>query len=187
MTEEEITHCEFWVTANRKVRESGVPNCKGERIQVNFDWDLDLMSKWLKDYEDRDLIDYLKFGWPLNAKNTSENQEIPRNQKGAVEHGEQVREYLKKERESGTLIGPFLKNPFGKAARFSPIDAINKKDSEEKRIILNLSHPFEGNSVNASIDTEAYANEENMKTRFPSIDDLVKIIRKKGKRGAHFH
>ena len=47
MSEEEISHCEFWVTANRRVRESGKLNHEQERIQVNQQWNLDIMDERL--------------------------------------------------------------------------------------------------------------------------------------------
>ena len=78
------------------------------------------------------------------------------------------------------IIGPFNFNPFGKFARFSPLDAIPKRDSEEKRVILNLSHPFKGDLVNSSITNELYAGADEMKLTYPSVEDLAKIVRKKG-------
>ena len=142
MTEQEVDRCEFWVSANRRVRESKEPNFSGEKIQVNFEWNLQQLETWLEDYHDKQVVEFLKYGWPLNAKNTEINTEIPRNQKGVEESPNAVRKYIQQELQRGTIIGPFLCNPFGKLARFSPLDAIPKKDSEEKRVILNLSHLF---------------------------------------------
>ena len=186
MTEQEISRCEFWTTANRIVRESGKFNFEESKIPVNFDWDLNLMENWLEGYKDKEVIKYLRFGWPLNAYNTSVNTEIPENQLGTRSHPNEVREYLKKKRQTGSLIGPFKKKPFGKFARFSHLDTVPKKESKEMRIILNLSHPFEGDSGNASIDKTVFANSEDMSMRYPSVDDLAKIIRKKGRKAHIF-
>ena len=87
-----------------------------------------------------------------------------------------------KEGQRGTIIGPFKESPFGKDARYSPLDAIPKKDSAEFRIILNLSYPFEGDSVNDAIAKDSYMGED-VNLTYPGVDDLVKLIRKKG-RGA---
>ena len=186
MSESEIDRCEFWVSANRIVRESGKFNFQGERIPVNSEWNLDLMETWLQNYEDKNLIDYLRFGWPLNVVNTEIDEEIPRNQKGARSNPEQVREYLRKELAAGSIIRPFNRNPFGKKARFSPLDTRPKKGTEELRIILNLSHPYEGHSVNNSIWTDWYAETDDMVLRYPSVDDLAKIIRRKGRKARIF-
>ena len=92
----------------------------------------------------------------------------------------EVRDYLNREQEARTVIGPFKHNPFGTAARFSPLDTHPKKDSEELRVILNLSYPFESGSVNSSISKERYADNEDMTLKYPSVDDLTKLVRKKG-------
>ena len=186
MTNSEIDKCEFWVNANRIVRESGVPNCEGARIQVNDKWDLETFKKWLIDYHDKNVVRFLRYGWPLNAYNTKEDCTVPPNQAGARAHPEELKQYIKKEREMGSVIGPFKNNPFGKVARFSPLDTRPKRDSDELRVILNLSYPFGGESVNSSINSEVFAGEDNMELRYASVDDLCKIIRKKGPKAKIF-
>ena len=68
----------------------------------------------MKDYDDRKVLEYLRFGWPLNAYDTQENSKIPPNQKGAREHPDEIRSYLKKELKAGSIIGPFIKNPLAR-------------------------------------------------------------------------
>ena len=77
MSEAEIDRCEFWLTANRLVRESRKENYAGCKIPVNSDWDLDLLQDWLQGYHDQKVIDYLRFGWPLNNAETAINDSIP--------------------------------------------------------------------------------------------------------------
>ena len=79
------------------------------------------------------------------------------------------------------MIRPFKKNPFGKVTRFSPLDTRPKKDSTDKRVTLNLSYPFEGNSINSSINMTEYSKKEDMKVKYPSVDNLANIIRCKSK------
>ena len=121
MTESEIDRCEFWVTANRIVRESGQHNFQHEKIEVNTNWDLGKLEEWLTDYHDNKVVSFLKYGWPLNTVDTEIDEQIPNNQKGAQQNAEQVQEYLDSELKNGSIIGPFVKNPFGKFARFSPL------------------------------------------------------------------
>ena len=160
MSESEVDRCEFWITANRVVRITNKANHEEARIEVNSNWNLDLMNNMLDGYHDKKVIDYLKFGWPLNAKDTVHNASTPKNQKGAQQNTEEIRRYLQAEIENGSIIGPFKHNPFGKKARFSPLDTRPKKDSTDLRVILNLSYPFEGGSVNSSIDTDNYFGED---------------------------
>ena len=118
MTDEQINRCEFWTTANRLVRNSQKHNFQGERIQVNHEWDLDKMKDWLQGYEDKQVIDYLRYGWPLNNKDTYKDTEVPVNQSGARENPEEVRAYLNKEIEAGSVIGPFSHKPVWKCSSF---------------------------------------------------------------------
>ena len=134
----------------------------------------------MKSYKDRKVIKFMKFGWPLNETDPEAQSSVPPNQKGAQINVKEVQKYLRKEREAGSIIGPFTKNPFGGDARFSPLDTREKKDSTDLRVILNLSHPFESGSVNHSINKEEFEG-SSMKLVYPSIDDLAKIIKKREK------
>jgi hypothetical protein len=51
---------------------------------------------------------------------------------------------------SPAIIGPFEKNPFNCSLKISPLNTVTKKDSIERRVILDLSFP-EGQSVNEFI------------------------------------
>ena len=179
MTQEEIDRCEFWVTANQITRESNKENYEGVQIQVNNTWNFSKLEEWLEDYHDHNLIKYLKFGWPLNAVNTAEDFTIPVNQQRARDNPDDIREYISKELKHGAIIGPFKKNPFGRKARFSPLDTRPKRDTTEKRVIMNLSYPFEGDSINSSIKKDEYAENEVMDIKYPKVDDLAAIIRTK--------
>ena len=183
MTEADLQWCKFWIMANKRVRLSGQHNFEKERIQVNYNWNFELLSKHLKNYGDQDLINYLKYGWPLNMENTEELPHVPDNQKGAKENEAEIEAYIQKELAYGAVIGPFLKNPFGRQARFSPIDTHPKCDSEELCIIMNLSYPFQSSSVNHSISKERYVQNEDMKVCYPTVDSLCDIIRRKSKKG----
>ena len=186
LTEQQINRCEFWVTANRLVRNSGKFNFEEQRIPVNTSWDLDRLEVWLQNYQDKLLMEFLHYGWPLNAYNTTILEEIPRNQKGVEEFPDQVQEYIDKELQQGSIIGPFHTNPFGKVARFLPLDTRAKQDSEERRVILNLLYPFEAGSVNESISKDKYAGLEDMQLRYPSVDSLAQIVRRKGRKARIF-
>ena len=179
MSEKEIDRCEFWINANRLVRQSGVINSRGCRIQVNDDWDFEYLEDALDDYDDKEVIQFFKYGWPLNAEDTVPQQGIPPNQKSVDDNPEQVKRFINKELKRGSIIGPFVKNPFGPAARISPLGTRPKRDSDDLRIILNLSHPFAEGSVNHSINKDKFLGIQ-IKLRYPSVEDLAKIVIDKG-------
>ena len=168
------------MNACKRVRESGCYNFEGCRIELPSPWNLDLFEELLTGYHDEDLIKFLKFGWPIEVENLTKNRSRPPNQKGACTNLAKLKAYVEEEIANGAVIGPFLDNPFGDAARFSPLDAIPKKDSEELRIIMNLSYPDNSTSVNAAIDKDSYLG-KGTGLSYPGVDDLVRLVKRKGR------
>ena len=168
----------YYVHANEVIRKSGKYNYEYCKFPVPSPWDLDRFEYLLQDYEDNQIIVFLRYGWPIDSKDCNFNVKQAPNQKGARENAAEVQSYLKRELRSKSMIGPFAKNPFGKKSRISPIDAIPKKDSDDKRIILNLSHP-DGLSVNSSLNKNCYLG-KRIVLKYPTVDDLVHLIHQKG-------
>ena len=86
--------------------------------------------------------------------------------------------YLFKEASYGAIIGLFDKNPFPGHFKISPLNTVSKKDTLERRVILDLGFPA-GNSVNDIISKDNYLG-EIIQLSYPKIDDLVGIIKDKG-------
>lgn len=169
----------YWeniVRANWLVRLSQVANAKGCKIPVRSSWDLDKLQLYLEGYEDKDIVDYLRYGWPVGCVDSG-MQVMPVNHKGAHLHAVEVSDYLQKQATKNTLIGPLKENPFGHRARFSPINTRCKEDGTQ-RIIVDLSSP-RGNSVNDGTPKKFYLDKEQ-ELHFPTVDALVEIIQQKG-------
>ena len=64
ISEKQIDRCEFWVSAHRKVMESGTYNHLGEKILVNNRINFDYLESKLSNYGDKEVIEFLKYGWP---------------------------------------------------------------------------------------------------------------------------
>lgn len=64
--------------------------------------------------------------------------------------------------------------------KISPLNTVTKRDSPERRVILDLSFPS-GKSVNDHISKEFYLGEK-VELSYPNVDDLVGIIKDKGPR-----
>ena len=86
---------------------------------------------------------------------------------------------MKKESNYKAIVGPFKSNPFFEPMAISPINSVPKKDSLERRVIVDLSFP-ENNSVNDGILKDQYLG-ENIAVHYPTVDDLISLIKKKGK------
>ena len=60
---------------------------------------------------------------------------------GAFQNAGDARKYFKKELANNAVLGAFYSNPFTHSAYLSPLNTRDKKDSGEKRIIINMSFP----------------------------------------------
>lgn len=172
-----VTFRENLILANWLIKLSRVPNAHGCRIPVRSSWDLDKLEKYLTDYEDKAVVEYLRYGWPVGCVHSGD-QVIPTNHKGALVNRDEVVEMLHKQAQRGSLIGPLEQNPFGTRARFSPLNTRIKRDSEDLRLIVDLSSP-RGTSINDGTPKDFFLDKEH-ELHFPTVDSLIDIIHKKG-------
>ncbi|XP_073685315.1 uncharacterized protein [Garra rufa] len=88
-----------------------------------------------------------------------------------------VNDLIRKEVDSGFMIGPFDKPPF-KIFRISPIGVATRKFSGKKRLIIDLSSPH--NSTVPSVNSLIPLNEYSLK--YHDIDQAVELIKLAGRR-----
>ena len=167
------------------VQNSGKYNYIGSRIRVNNKINVDFMRTMLRNYNDQQVCDLLEFGFPIGFQGSSQNLHIKdeiwkyKNHTGATEFPEHINSYIKKESQHGAILGPFKFNPFQDNLIVSPLNSVPKKESIERRIIMDLSFP-KGNAVNDYIDKNEYLGEISQLV-FPKVDDFVDLIRSKGR------
>ena len=170
---------QFVVNANERVCKSGLPNFLGERIPVGLAFNFAYLEDKLKFYEHKRVIQFLKFGFPIDHDGSAVTHNIKNHQGAAHQYAGQIQEYLQQEISQRAVMGPLAKIPFKKPVGVSPLNSVPKKDSTKRRVILDLSFP-QGTSVNDGIRADYYLGEFS-KLVFPSIDNLVRIIlNKKG-------
>ena len=80
------------------------------------------------------------------------------NTRGSLDFPDQVNAYLSKELKLGRLAGPFDTVPLPHGFVFSPFNNVAKWDSEERRVIVDLSWPC-GHSVNDGIPSDSFLGE----------------------------
>ena len=86
------------ITLHQEVLEKGYPNRWGARIPVKTKWNLDRFEQLLSEYEDKEVVDLLWFGWPTGRLPTvGEPSKTHRNHKGATDFPEAVSRYIEKE------------------------------------------------------------------------------------------
>ncbi len=76
-------------------------------------------------------------------------------------------------------MGPFRSYPFSSKAVYSPLNTAEKKDSTDRRVVMDLSYP-PFHSINDIIDSSEYLGTPSW-LRCPKVDDLVDLIKKKGR------
>ena len=158
-----------------KVIHSGLPNRFGCRIPLTTKWNLQLFDAFLLDYEDREVIEWLKYGFTISRQDDiSDPVPAERNHKGATMFPDAIQEYINTEILLGATIGPFKIPPFIGRMVISPLSTRPKKESTKRRIIMDLSFPI-GCSVNDGIDKNTYYGRD-ITLNYPTIDTLAKCI-----------
>ena len=94
-----------------------------------------------------------------------------KNHKGATDFPQALKKYIQKEQSHNAVMGPYDKIPFHNKVGISPLSTRPKRDSEERRIILDLSFP-PGQSVNDGILKDNYMG-FHTKLSFPKVDEFA--------------
>ena len=170
--------------ANTRIVASGLPNHEGCKIPVDTMMNVNYLEAVLGEYQDREIIRYIKYGWPIDHDGRETNTTPPRNHSSATSYPKDILGYLEKELMYGAVVGPFKHNPLTEKVALSPLSTREKKDSLERRVIVDMSFP-EGKAVNEGIDKNSYQGESVCLT-YPTIDKMVELMIRKGKGGKLF-
>lgn len=182
---QKLTHFsdEEYINIHNQIFLSGRYNFEGCKISLDSNLNIDFFRFMLKGYKDEQICEFLEYGFPIGYSGKLQmlqSQLKPvRNHKGAKMFPVQISKYLAKEKRYHAIVGPFKENPFCCSAAVSPLNTVPKKSTDDRRIILDLSYP-KGNSVNDSINKDWYLG-ERVSLSFPKVDELVEIIKIKGK------
>ena len=175
-----------WILAHDLVYNSKLPNAFGNKITIPTSLNLPWLHERLKDFEDKQVFEFFKYGWPVGAIGLiSQSQEcFPRNHNSALDHPGDIDKFIRKGLDSHSIIGPFDSNPFNCPIGVSPLGTVEKSDSVDRRVILDMSWP-NSSSVNDLIPKKEFLGKK-CDLRYPGVDDLVKIIKSKGRGCALF-
>ena len=135
-----MTKIEFLLNAHKVVKQAGQYNFQGPRVLLPSSFNFKFLEKHLGDYEDKQIIEFLKYGFPVDCRVGPTDPGIPNNHKRALEFPVEIQRLLDRECRMGGTLGPFRYPPFDNA-HFSPLNSVPKKDSEERELILDLSYP----------------------------------------------
>lgn len=182
-----ITDIEFLLETHNKVIESGKYNFEGCRISINEKIIINYLRSWLIDYKDEEVCDFLEYGFPIGysgdetlLKNIDKKEVWKcRNHIGAKEFPDEMNNYLQKECINKAVVGPFKNNLFQTGIKISPLNSLPKKNTTERRVILDLSFP-KGLAVNDFVSKEEYLGKK-IEVGYPKVDDFVQLIKQKGR------
>ena len=135
------------------------------------------MQMWrssLLDYPDNIIFDFLEFSWPLGYCGEAVPVFALRNHRGALNFPAAVEAYLTSEDHLGRVAGPLDALPFDDAFVVSLLTSVPKRDSSERRVIVDLSWPC-GRSVNDGIPRNSFFGDP-VDLTYPIIDDIVDAV-----------
>ena len=163
-----------------EIDSTSYPNRWGARVPTESNWNLPLLQSLLQDYEDSEVVEWLRYGWPISRLPTLQDPEkTTKNHDSVTQYPEAIGKYIHKGLINQHILGPLDQNPFAGRTGISPLSSVPKRESEKRRVILNLSFPV-GRSVNDGIPKDNYLG-FCVKLRFPSGDDLAKRMFELGK------
>jgi hypothetical protein len=122
------------VFIHEKVRQSGLYNYEGCKIQVNDKINTEFMRRMLgTDYRDLLVCDLLKYGFPIGFIDKGFHFDHLdswkyKNHSGANDYPNDINNYLGKESADSCIIGPFKKNPFTSELKIQFQKRILKKE-----------------------------------------------------------
>jgi hypothetical protein len=166
------------ISAHRSIVKSGQPNFQGCKIPLNTPFNIDLWRELLSDYQDKVIVEFLLYGFPVGYAKDSLPISQVKNHKGAVEFSKEVDAYLTNEISKGVIAGPFSSNPLCLPLTISPLNSVPKKNKSDRRVISDLSFPH-GSAVNDGIPKGYYLDEEVVLS-FPSVDALASRLQAVG-------
>ena len=156
------------------VRKTGLPNYLEAKIPIPSDLKCDTWDTLLADYDDGEIAHYLRYGWPSSYTAFTPPTPASRNHPSAVAHSANIDRFLEKELSKDALLGPFSVPPFSPWCQICPLMTVPKKESNKRRVIIDLSYP-KGASVNDGVAKNFFQGRELSYT-LPSAADLSALL-----------
>ena len=115
----------------------GVYNHQKARLLLQNQLNAAAWEEYLQNYWDWQLVQYIKFGFPLDVKPDAQLSCDCSNHKSTTLFPSHVDTYLQEEKGFGAIFGPFNDKPF-KNLHCSPLITREKPDFENRRVMVDL-------------------------------------------------
>ena len=158
---------------HKLIKASGTYNFLGLKIPIHSQLNVDQWVQKLEGYWDTQLLELIKYGFPMDFNRQSPLRWEDKNHSSALQFPHDVEAYLKEEIQFGAIQGPFTENPI-ENCHFSPFLTREKSNASHRRVIIDLSWPKDA-SVNLGVDKNSYLASDFQLT-FPTVDDTIDAI-----------
>ena len=166
-----------FISSCNLITRSGKFNFLGCRIQMPSAFNIPIIEQMLQCYHDRQVVQFLEFGWPINYAGDNPPFGPVENHNGAKDFPEFIESKIRSEVSRLRVIGPCDDSSFVEPIWISPVNSVEKGTSD-RRFIVDMSFP-EGGSLNDGIEKDSYLGEP-IELKLPTIDDFTAIIESKG-------
>jgi hypothetical protein len=156
-----------------EIFKSGRPNYAFCRRPVESSLNISVWHKYIADYHDPKVVEFLEFGWLINyTRNFLPNPPVRCDK-------EDIDNYISKELTNGGIVGPFHDNPFRIKPSGAPIFTVPKKVGG-RRVIVDCSFGGEA-SVNAGITIDSFLGVE-LCLHYPQHEQFIVLLVKCGRK-----
>ena len=115
-------------------------NYQNAKVRVPSGLNIQAWKDYLENYHDGKIVQFLEYGWPISFDRSSPLVATDKSHPSGRDHPISVEHYINTELGHGALLGPFNGLPVNHL-HTSPLMSRPKKDSEMRRIVLDLSWP----------------------------------------------
>ena len=158
------------------VRDTAIPNFAGARIPIPSGLNIQAWRDLTQEinYPDKLICDFLCFGFPLDHDPVFyPNVGDKKNHSSALQYPEAIQSFIDTEVAAKAVIVPFNTPCFIPSPKISPLMTRPKHDSQERRVIMDLS--WGEHSVNSHIDNTQYLGTA-YKLALPTVDTISDMI-----------
>ena len=158
-----------------RVLASKLPNYRKVRIPLPSGFNWDYIEQHIQDYHDKIILDYIKFGFPLNIDNNCPiKSNAQDNHASAKAYAGAVSQFIQEELDHKALFGPFSTSPHP-AFTWAPL--MTRPKGSGRRVILDLS--YGDHSVNKATHKDSFDGSP-FALKLPSLDHLIPDLEKWG-------
>ena len=168
--------CPDIIQAHKLIQKSGLPNFLSCRIPIQGQLKSDRWRYHLQGYWDRQLVDLITYGFPLDFDRNVLLKSVAENHKSALDFPQEIDKYIQTEIRHGALLGPYQSLPID--SHISPLMTRAKQNSEKRRTIIDLSWP-KGHAVNTGVHKSKYLG-TYFKLQYPSVDNITEALNNLG-------